>query len=318
MKLAIVYNPLDNKMREDTYSYIYRGMFNAVVEKFNPEYIIEDCDAQEIDADVIIFWDVNSCHHIKIKGIEKHLALKMEYMSDPYQVEIKGIYQRYNMSVHKLSAEQRIKRVMDRGIKYIISSNKEGYNRWLVPIIGENAEKMLMYFPHAPWFEAGYERLSNRYLKILANGSVSNNGKDGYDFRYWAFQRSNVTIVKHFLSNGTTPMGKDYGDFLKQWAGGLALCDVYPVPKYYEMPMAGCVTFMQYFKECEELGFKDMESCVYVNKDNFDARTKDFVEHPLEYQTIADNGRKLMEENYTANHFAEFLYKRIESKIGGR
>jgi len=315
MKLVIVYNPNDNKTRADTYSYIYRGMLDAVVEKFNPVYVSQDCNADSIDADVILFWDVNSCHHIYIKGIEKHSALKIEYISDPPQKESVGIYKRYNMPVHKLGAKQRIYRLLDRGVKYIICPTKKGFWEHYAPILGEErAEKMFMYFPQAPWFESGKGSLSERKQEVLANGSVSNDGI-GYDFRYWAFQRPNITFVKHYLSDNSIPMGKKYGEFLKQWAGGLALCDTYPVVKYYEMPLAGCVTFMSYHEECEGVGFKDYETCVYVTKDNFDERIKDFVNDIPSYQNIANKGRELVEKNYTAKHFAEFLERKIIEEL---
>ena len=35
MKLAIVYNPYDNKTRPDTYSYVYRGMLDSIIKKLN-------------------------------------------------------------------------------------------------------------------------------------------------------------------------------------------------------------------------------------------------------------------------------------------
>ncbi len=313
MKVAVVYNPLDNKVREDTYSFIYRGMLDAVIEKFRPHLITENCNAQDIDADAILFWDVNSCHHIKIEGIEKNPAIKIEYMSDPFQKEVTGIYQRYKMFVHKLNAEQRIRRALERGVSHIICPVKSGYFRYFAPILGNNlAEEMLWFFPPSPWFDPGNGKLTERKQTVLANGSTGD-AQGAYDLRTWAFKRPGVTLVKHFISDPSTPMGSKYGEFLKEWAGALALCDLYPVVKYYEIPLAGCVTFMQYHEECEGLGFKDHESCVYVNRENFDTRVKDFLADVPSYQKISDAGKNLMKENYTARHFANFL----EKSIGG-
>lgn len=316
MKLAVVYNPLDNKLRPDTYSYIYKGMLDAVIDRFKPQHVTRDCSAKQIYADVILFFDVNSCHHIEIKGIEKHPALKLEYMSDPHQIEMVGLYKRYNMPVHKLGARQRVYRMLDRGIDYIVSSNKTGYFQFLAPILGEEkAEEMLWFFPHAPWFKCIKISLLARRHQVLANGAVASNKSDGYAFRKWAFQRPNLSYVPHFLNDNKTAMGRDYGEFLQNWAGALALSETFPVPKYYEMPIAGCVTFMQYHSEVEELGFKDFVNCIYVNKKNFDERIKDFLSGVETYQSIADRGRELMEENYTAEHFARFLEEKIRKEI---
>jgi hypothetical protein len=315
LKLAVVFNPLDNKMREDTYSYIYRGMFDAIQERFNPIHVTEDCNAEEIEADAILFWDVNSCHHIKIEGVEKHPALKLEYMSDPFQREVHGIYQRYNMPVHKLGAEQRLRRALERGVCRIICPTEAGYYRYFAPILGEEADKMLLFFPHAPWFSAGKERLNGREKKVLANGATGD-AQGAYDFRTWAYRHPDVSVIAHWIQNRSTPMGKHYGGFLKEWAGALALCDLYPVVKYYEMPLAGCVTFMQHHPELEKLGFHDYNNCVFVNRENFDGRIKEFLNDPLSYQLVADRGRKLMEENYTAHHFAEYLANKIKEATG--
>ena len=141
MKLAIVYNQKERKLQDCSYAYAYRGMLDAVIRKFSIDskiqYINFDCHYLDINADVILFFDVHSSHHINITGIEKHSALKIEYMSDPHQKELKGIYQQTGQHVHKLSAEQRIKRAAERGVHYIICPVKEQYYKWLAPHIND-------------------------------------------------------------------------------------------------------------------------------------------------------------------------------------
>lgn len=315
LKMAVVYNSLDNKMREDTYSYVYRGMFEAVVARFLPVHVTKDCSAEDIEADVILFWDVNSCHHIKIDGIGSHRAVKLEYMSDPFQQEVRGHYITYDMPVHKLSAPQRLARAVSRGVEHIICPVKSGYYRFFAPHFGEAvAEEMLWHFPVAPWFDPGMISLADRKQEVLANGSTgAANG--AYDFRTWAHKQRGLSVVNHWISDRATPGGKSYGEFLKQWSAGIALCDLYPVVKYMEMPLAGCVTFMQYHSELVDLGFKDMESCIYVDYGNFRKRVRDFLSDIEAYQGIADAGRKLVAENYTAKHFAEFVDAKIKDLL---
>ena len=118
--------------------------------------------------------------------------------------------------------------------------------------------------------------------------------------------------MPHWIKDKSIAAGNDYIEFLSQYMGGLALCSGGPVPKYFEMPMAGCVTFAEYHKDYEDLGFKDNETCIYVTKTNFEKRIKQFLFCTSEYQEIADAGRKLMLENYTAKHFAEFIWQRCK------
>jgi len=313
MKLAVIFNKDDHKLRETSYSYIYKGMLDAVISRFEEvQKIHSDCSAKDIEADLILFYDIHSSHDVNINGVKYHPAIKMEYFSDPYQEEMKGVYRQFNMPVHKLGRDQRIRRALDRGINFIICPVKENYFKSFVPIIGQElAEKMLLYFPLTPSFEPSYVPLSLREQKVLGNGATWDGNTGCYTFRRWAFDQPYIHFVKHWLKDNNTPFGKDYGKFISGFAGALALQDWHPIPKFYEIPLAGCLTLAQYHKEYENLGFRDYETCIYVNQGNFEKRIKDFLADIPSYQKIADAGRKLMEENYTAKHFANFLYDRV-------
>jgi len=321
MKIALVYNPLDNKLRPDTYSYIYRGMLEAIFKRWGRQdeitHISTSCSMEDINVDVVLFYDINSKHHIELEGLAKHSALKIECMGDPFQHELYGIHSQYDMKFHKLNAEQRLDRAQRRGIEYIVCATKEGYFQYFSPILGEDqAEKMLIYFPLAPSFPSYDIPLKERKQEVLGNGAITEfDYTFGYVMRKWAFLQPYITFIKPWVYDHSTPKGSQYGKFLKQWAGALALNDYYIVGKYFEMPLAGCVTFAQYYKEYEDLGFKDYEHCIYVDVKNFEERVKGFLADISGHQLIADTGRKLIEENYTADHFADFLYKQIEERI---
>lgn len=312
MKLALVYDKDDHKLQDTSYSWAYKGMFDALVKKFDTVHINDDCYAMDIDADVIIFYDVHATHHIRIDGIRSHPAIKMEYVSDPNQEEMRGIHQQFKKKVHKLGRRQRVARFFERDVRYIICPFRAGYHYWLDEFLGSDADDMLLWFPIAPALKSISKNLSERKQEVLGNGSVLGDGRHNYDFREWAFKRPNITVVPHWINDKSTPSGMKYTEFLSGYAGVLALHDYFPVPKYFEIPMAGCVTFAQWYEEYEELGFKDLETCVYVNKDNFEKRIKDFLNDIPSYQHIADAGRKLMEEKYTAKHFADFIFNHVE------
>jgi len=321
MKAAIVYNKKDHKLQTTTYSWSYRCMFLSLLDRFEKIISInDDCHADDIQADVIIFFDPHSSHHIRIEDIEKHPALKLEYFNDPHQKEFNGRYANGD-DVYKLSAAQRVKRALDRGVKYIISPYKDGYYRYIAPHItgyGGNPDDMLLYFPIAPGaslFESGRKSLGDRYPQVLANGATWANLFACYEFRRWAFNQDCVSIRQHYHLNNKTPSGKKFGNMLAEYVGALALCEFYPIPKYFEIPLAGCVCFAQYHKEYEQLGFVDGETCIYVDKNNFVDKIKAFTNNPIEYQSIADAGRRLMLSKYTSNHFADYVYKFIESAI---
>ncbi len=309
MRLAVVYNPNDPKLLPSAYSWTYRDQLLAILDRFAPvELVTEPCEAAAIQADAILFYDVHSSHHIEIAGIEKHPATKLEYFNDPHQVEQRGTY-RTGEGFHKLSAAQRCERAMRRGVRYIICPYRDGYERYLAPHAGGME---LLWLPVAPKDRRRLVPiLSDRRPELLGNGHCWP-GEDNfrpYEFRRWAFTQPGVTFVRHALDGGA-PSGVGYQGFLSQWAGALALCDTYVVPKYLEIPLAGCVCFCQMLPEYAALGFKDGINCIAVDRATFADRVREFLAFPGRYQGIADAGRELA-LHYTADRFADCLWHKL-------
>ena len=315
MKLCLVYSPKDTKLVSTAYCSIFKDMFLALIERFNCKcFVTGDCNAQDIDADVIFFFDPHAQHHINIQGVDKHHAIKMEYWNDMHQEESKGVYRSVGVEVHKLGQEQRAVRAYQRGTRFIVSAAKYAFYDHFGKYFGTDTESMFLHFPFAP-VSVSSVPFDDRNVAVLGNGAIHGGYNNGYDFRAWAFKQPCIEFVEHCLFHIKTPKAADYGNFLSTYAGALALCTPSPVPKYYEIPAAGCVTFAEYHLEHEELGFKDMKTCIYVNKDNFVKRVEDFLDDPDQYQGIADEGRRLIETKYTAKHFAEFIHKKVRENI---
>jgi len=319
MKLAVVYDPLDLNLRPDAHAYLYRGQLESILNRWQNTIIItEDCHADDIDADAILFFDIRSRHHINIENIKNHSAVKIEYFDDPQQKEKHGYSKKFKWRYHKLGIKQRVNRALNRGVEFIICSTKAGFYKYIAPELGEKAETMFIHIPATPAFKSCDIPLNERKISILGNGVTWDvDGLGCYDFRIWAHKQDEVTVVKHTLRDKTTPNGKHYDKLLKQYAGAIALNDYFPCAKYFEIPLAGCVTFAQYHEEYKELGFEDYKTCIYVDRNNFNERARAFLDNPEVFQPIADAGRKLVEENYTSKHFADIFYNAIKERING-
>ena len=311
MKLALVYEPNDRKLSPVSCSYIYKGMFDALKKRFlgHVQDVTHSCSAQDIEADLIFFFDVHSSHDIEIEGVKNHKAVKMEYWSDPHQEEIYGTYKQTGTTIHKRGPRQRVERVINRGVDFIVSPVRDGFLKYMKPLLGADAEKLLLWFPPAPSFEAKDIPLKDRKPEVLANGATWAGDLKCYEFRKWAFAQPCVSFVGHCLQDSGTPNGQHYSDLLYNFAGGLALSEYYPVPKYYEMPLAGMVTFVQWHDEMYDLGFRNFENCISVHEPNFKAQIESFINNLESYQHIASAGQKLVKENYTAEKFAERIYE---------
>ena len=321
MKLAIIYDPLCPKLIENDYSRTYLDMFEAVVDRFEEvQHITEGFSAKDIEADVILVYDIHSSHHIKIDGLADHKAVKYTYFNDPHQPGVKGIYQNGSLRfVHKLGYKRRIERALKRGIDFIICPYSNLYYQFIAPYLGKNAGDMLFWFPPAPSHKRFLLRLrplAQRQHKILANGITWGHDK-AYELRKWAYVQPESTFIKHAFKDPRVPSGAKYGTLLCEFSASLALCDTIIVPKYLEIPLAGCVCFAQDQEDYRKMGFVDGKNCILVNRVNFKGKTGDFVNsdpNDIYYQKVANEGRKLISRKWTAECFADALYEHAKSK----
>jgi hypothetical protein len=162
--------------------------------------------------------------------------------------------------------------------------------------------------------------LSERIHKVLGNGILHDGGLGAYEFRKWAFSQPETYFIKHTIERPAVPSGTAYGQLLCQFGAALALCDIYVVPKYLEIPLAGCVCFAQDQEDYRKMGFEDGKSCILVDKSDFKKRTQAFLSSPsnyVSYQKIANEGRKLISNKWTAECFADALYEHATTKLKG-
>lgn len=322
MKLTIIYDKTCPKMTEVHYSRTYLDMFEAIVARFEEvQHVNDNCSAKDIEADVIVIWDIHSSHHIRIDGLANHKAVKYTYFNDPYQTGVEGVYQTSGTYVCKLGAKARTLRELQRGIDFIICPYTELYYQHIAPHIGTDAEKMLFWFPPAPSVKRFTNRLrplKDRQHKILANGTTWG-GEGAYDFRVWAYSQPESFYIQHAAKKPDVPKGKEYGNLLCNYAASLALCDNRIVPKFLEIPLAGCVCFAQDQEDYRKMGFNDGENCIFVTKENYRKRAREFLWskgtiNDDYYQKIATAGRELIESTWTAECFADALYEHAKLK----
>jgi hypothetical protein len=178
---------------------------------------------------------------------------------------------------------------------------------------------MLFWFPPAPSYKRFKHRLrplKQRYHKILANG-ITWGGEGAYDFREWAYGQKESFFVQHAARKPGVPNGSGYGKMLCAYSASLALCDTRIVPKYLEIPLAGCVCFAQDQEDYRKMGFENLKNCFFVNKDTFKNAANMFLNTlpgDIYYQKVAREGQKLIESQWTAECFADALYNHAKSK----
>jgi hypothetical protein len=204
--------------------------------------------------------------------------------------------------VHKLGPAERVERARERGVTHVICPYRSGFEQFIRPVA---PDMTLLWIPVAP--EVRIDRpmpLACRRAEVLCHGHLWA-GEDGfrpYEMRRWAVGLPCVETASHALDGGYA-QGPRYQGFLEQYAGALALCDTYVVPKYLEIPLAGCVCFCQMLPEYAEMGFEDGVNCIAVDRYILGDVIETFRDDPEACQGLADAGRALA-MTYSAGRFS--------------
>lgn len=311
LKLALIYDPACPKLQKEAYSQSYRDMFLALAGRFDTSHIRADYDISNLDTDVIFFYDIHSDHKVNIKGVKEHPAVKFEYFNDPWQKTHNFRYPN-GKEVLKLGAIERCKRAQERGIDRIVCPYEGLYKKFLAPYIGEEKLLWLPVSPSPLRFADADRPFVDRKREIPLTGHLWQGDDDfkPYEFRRWAVKQNGALVVQHTSNSSTS--GLNYGDFLSQYIASLALCDTHIVPKYFEIPMAGCLCIAQKHEEYEKLGFENNVSCVFVDEHNYVQTLEKVKNEPENFEEIAGKGKELVDSKYTSKHFADKIYDEVK------
>ena len=104
-----------------------------------------------------------------------------------------------------------------------------------------------------------------------------------------------LEFVDYNFTQNTEYVNDRYPILLQKYQSAIAADTYTPVQKYWEIPAAGCLTFMEITKKNngEYLGFIDDESSIFINEKNYQDKFNEYLENPnLEkWKRIAENGR---------------------------
>ena len=96
-------------------------------------------------------------------------------------------------------------------------------------------------------------------------------------------------------------VGDKYKILLQKYQAAIAATTNFPTIKYWEIPAAGCLTFMEITKKNngEYLGYIDGESAIFINEDNYKEKFEEYLRNPdlPKWKEIAERGRKHAMDN---------------------
>ena len=146
--------------------------------------------------------------------------------------------------------------------------------------------------------------MGNKKIKSRIANKLLNPGFSGWYLYKLRTLCNDLPYVHHEgMKNGKYPFDGDFPKYLSQYRAAIAACTVYPVQKYWEMPAAGCLTFMEMTERNDGsyLGFKDGETSIFMNEKNYKKKFEEFLNDPdnKKWQEIASAGREHVMNNLT-------------------
>lgn len=161
---------------------------------------------------------------------------------------------------------------------------------------------------------ANKKRLSRLYTR-LTKGDLSS---------AWSHYRLRTLCNELHYVDYTPTLVHDYVNdkyptLLTKYAAAIAATTNFPTIKYWEIPAAGCVTFMEITEQNDGkyLGFVDGQTSIFINEQNYKQKFEEFLADPdnPKWERIAKAGREFTLKNYTNDTAVEALVEVMESLV---
>ena len=106
---------------------------------------------------------------------------------------------------------------------------------------------------------------------------------------------NDLPYVDYTGMKGDRYINEDYVSYLSRYQAAIATGTFYPVIKFFEIPAAGCLTFMEITEKNhgKYLGFKNNENCILIDEKNYQRKFEEFLNDPdnKKWNEIANAGR---------------------------
>lgn len=152
----------------------------------------------------------------------------------------------------------------------------------------------------------------------IANAILNPRGSGWYFYKLRTMC-NDLEFVDYKGIRGKQYENKDYPSYLSQYQASIAATTFYPTQKYWEIPAAGCLTFMEItdLNDGKILGFKDGENSIFINEKNYEKKFLEYLNDPEnnKWEEIANKGKDHVMQNLTNEHAVESLIEVMDELI---
>lgn len=154
-------------------------------------------------------------------------------------------------------------------------------------------------------------KLTNRIFAKLTKG-------EGDPMKHYKLRTmcNRLPYVDYTTTLGHEYVGDKYPLLLQKYSASIAATtDIYTM-KYFEMPAAGCLTFMEVTDKnyAKNLGYKDDETAIFINEKNYIEKFEEYlndVNNP-KWKQIAYSGREFAMKNFNNDAGVQSLVEFIK------
>ncbi len=112
-------------------------------------------------------------------------------------------------------------------------------------------------------------------------------------------------------------VGDKYTILLQKYQAAIAATTNFPTIKYWEIPAAGCLTFMEITKQNngKYLGYADGENAIFINDKNYEEKFQEYLSDPdnKKWEEIASSGKEFAEKKFSNDEAVKELVTLFES-----
>lgn len=159
---------------------------------------------------------------------------------------------------------------------------------------------------------------NTKFLSRIIN-SIRNPKWNSYRYYTLRTKCNNLPYVDYTSTLDHDFIGDRYTLLLQKYATSIAATSVETTIKYWEIPAAGCLTFMEITKKNKGnyLGFVDNETSIFIDENNYQEKFGEFLsdqENP-KWKKIANAGREHAITNFNNDKASKLLVDLMKSLI---
>ena len=157
-----------------------------------------------------------------------------------------------------------------------------------------------------------------KFLSRIIN-SIRNPKWNSYRYYTLRTKCNKLPYVDYTATLDHNFIGDRYTLLLQKYGAAIAATSVETTIKYWEIPAAGCLTFMEITKKNKGnyLGFIDNETSIFIDENNYQEKFREFLsdqENP-KWKKIANAGREHAITNFNNDKASKLLVDLMKSLI---